>query len=77
MDDELAWIERRGELLQGEFLAGAFDAFEQDDRAAAVGDLGQLQLGDMLAQRCERGRQPCATRAACNTDFPVEHRTRN
>ena len=50
----MAGVERRGELLQRILLARALGAFEQDDRAAAVGDLRQLQLAEMLAQRGER-----------------------
>ena len=37
--------------LQRLLLAGAFGPLEQDDRAAAVRDLRQLQLAQMLPQR--------------------------
>ena len=44
MDGEVTGVEGGGELLQRLLLARALGAFEQDDRAAAVGDLRQLQL---------------------------------
>ena len=46
---KMARVERGGELPQCVFLAGAFRTLEQDDRAAPVGDLRQLQLTQMLA----------------------------
>jgi hypothetical protein len=43
-------------------LGGALEAFEQDDRAAAVRDLRQLQLAEMVAQRPKRRVQiSCAS----------------
>ena len=54
MDRVMAGVEGGRELPQRMLLARAFGPFEQDDRAAAVGDLGQLELAQMLAQRGQR-----------------------
>ena len=58
----MAGIERGRELFQRMLLGGALQAFEQDDRAAAVRDLRQLQLAEMVAQRPKRRVQiSCAS----------------
>ena len=54
MDHKVARIERGRELPQRKLLRRALRPFEQDDRAAAMRDLRQLELGQMLAQRRER-----------------------
>ena len=55
MDGEMAGVERGRELLAARISCPTpSEPFEQDDRAAAVRDLRQLQLGKMLAQRSER-----------------------
>ena len=58
----MAGIECGRELLKRRLLASTLRAFEQDDRAAAVRDLRQLQLGQMLAKRGNRLADRAASR---------------
>ena len=76
MDGVMARVERGGELLQRSLLARALGTFEQDDRAAAVGDLGQLQLAEMLAQRGERRMERLPTRRLQPVRIQLGHRAK-
>ena len=47
-------VPRRRQALQGELLAGAFPAFEQDDDTLAVNNLRQLERRQPILQRAQR-----------------------
>jgi hypothetical protein len=51
MHRQVAGVEGGDELPQNVLFASPFRTFEENDRAAAVGDLRQLQLRQLIAQR--------------------------
>jgi hypothetical protein len=53
-DANMGWVERADQPLEDRPLAGAYPAFEQDDRPLAVDDLRKLQARQALLKRLER-----------------------
>src|SRR4029078_1669831 len=66
-------VEGRDELLQRELFRRPLKPFEQDDRTAAVRDLGTLQLADMVAKRGEAFIATAAGDAAA-LGYPLRHK---
>src|SRR5437660_93327 len=69
----MARVESGGELLQRKLLARALWPFKKDDRAAAIGDLRQLQLAELTAQRDQLGLELIRAQAM-NVCCPEPHR---
>jgi hypothetical protein len=71
--DEVARVEGSSELFQRELLAGALRPLEEDDGPAPVGNLWQLEFGEMFAQGAKRRRK--IRPAPGKTDFALDHET--